>query len=201
VPELERNHSSLQWASCMRPMPPERVGGDRALCFSLAEGVLLVIVDVLGHGPEADAVAEQMEGFVEKRRTSQITRLMQAVHEDLRGTRGAAAGFCWVDAASGEARYLGTGNTSFRRIGEDDATSLVSRDGVLGQRMHGPFEQKLALQPRDVLLLCTDGVRTFAPADYLSLREDPIENVAQQVVQRFGRSHDDAACIALRYEP
>lgn len=181
-------------------MPPERVGGDRAIHHPQDAGTFLAIVDVLGHGPDADVLAAEIEQFLDARPGEQIAELMCVLHDHLNGTRGAAVGLCWVDARTGEARHVGTGNTSFRRLGSEE-TRLVSRDGVLGERMRTPFEQKLTLSPGDLVLLSTDGVRSFSPDEYHTIRTDPVERIARTVVRKFAKEHDDAACVALRYEP
>ena len=77
---------------------------------------------------------------------------------------------------------------------------LVSRDGVVGQTLRTHGEDSLVLGQRDVLLLYTDGVRAhFELDEYPQLLSDGAEIIAKTVVDRFGKTHDDAACIALRY--
>jgi len=62
-------------------------------------------------------------------------------------------------------------------------------------------EHKASLEERDVLLLYTDGVRAhFRQEEYPQLHSDHPATIARTVVQRFGKPHDDAACIAARYE-
>ena len=88
-----------------------------------------------------------------------------------------------------------------RRFGSSDRR-LVSRDGVLGQNMRTPHLQTLDLAPGDTLLLYTDGVKDrFGLDDYRGLLFEDLDCVASTVVERYGKGHDDAACIAIRYRP
>jgi serine phosphatase RsbU (regulator of sigma subunit) len=94
--------------------------------------------------------------------------------------------------------YAGIGNTVIRRFGSAE-TRLVSQDGVLGQNMRTPHQQSLQLEPGDLVLLYTDGVSDrFSTDDYPALDYHSVEEVSRNVVQRFGKSHDDAACVAVR---
>jgi hypothetical protein len=53
----------------------------------------------------------------------------------------------------------------------------------------------------DVLLLYTDGVRSsFKLDEYPQLQYESAATIARNVVERFGRSYDDATCIVLRYK-
>ena len=44
---------TLEAASYVRPMPGHHVGGDAAVVREVDDGMLISIVDVLGHGEEA----------------------------------------------------------------------------------------------------------------------------------------------------
>ena len=59
----------------------------------------------------------------------------------------------------------------------------------------------MTLTPGDIVLLYTDGVKDrFQLQDYPQLLHHTAELIARTVIQRFGKDHDDASCIALRYE-
>ena len=191
----------LQQASSMRPYLGERVSGDAVVVKPLESGLLLAIVDVLGHGPEAHALVPVIEAFIGRYGGRDVSAVMTSLHAHLRGSRGAAVGLCAIDEASGRVDYAGIGNTVIRRIGQTE-TRLVSQDGVLGQNMRTPRHQTLQLEPGDTLLLYTDGVSDrFTLRDYPSLSHHAPQTVAENVVSRFGKDYDDAACIAVRYGP
>ena len=49
----------LEWGAAGRPMPGEMVSGDQYVVWPLPDGVLLAVVDGLGHGPAAAAAASE----------------------------------------------------------------------------------------------------------------------------------------------
>jgi serine phosphatase RsbU (regulator of sigma subunit) len=177
------------------------VSGDAVVVQPIEHGLLVAIVDVLGHGPEANEVAQVIEAWLGRYGSANVAGMIQNLHQHLKGTRGAAAGLCAIDAGLSRLEYVGVGNTVMRRLGGLE-TRLVSHDGVLGQNMRTPRPQSLQLEPGDLVLLYTDGVSDrFTLTEYPSALQHSPKEVVENVVKRFGKGHDDAACIAVRVEP
>ena len=189
----------LEHSSLIRPCRGERLSGDAVVIRPLEQGLFVAIVDVLGHGPEAHELTHAIDAYLARYGTSDVSGLMTRLHQHLKGTRGAAVGLCAIDVATGRLDYAGIGNTAMRRFGKAE-TRLVSQDGVLGQNMRTPRPQTLQLEPGDLIVLYTDGVSDrFTSDDYPGVMHHPPQEVASNIVQRFGKDHDDAACIAVRY--
>jgi negative regulator of sigma-B (phosphoserine phosphatase) len=189
----------LEYSSEVRPCPGELVSGDTVVVRPLENGLFVAIVDVLGHGPQAHELAVDIEAYLMRYGSFDVSALMTRLHQYLKGTRGAAAGLCAVDAATGRLEYTGTGNTVIRRFGTID-TRLVSQDGVLGQNMRTPRPQTLQLEATDLIVLHTDGVHErFSSDDCHGLSNLPTEDVVHTIIERFGKDYDDAGCIAVRY--
>ena len=189
----------LEHSSLIRPCFGERLSGDAVVVRPLEQGLFVAIVDVLGHGPEAHELTHVIDAYLARYRTSDVSGLMLRLHQHLKGTRGAAVGLCAIDTATGLIDYTGVGNTAMRRFGKVE-TRLVSQDGVLGQNMRTPRPQTLQLEQRDLIVLYTDGVSDrFTSDDYPGVLHHASKEVASNIVRRFGKDHDDAACIAVRY--
>ena len=189
----------LEHASLIRPCMGERVSGDAVVIRPLEHGLFAAIVDVLGHGPEAHELTHVIDAFLDRHATADVSSLMARLHQRLKGTRGAAAGLCAINSAVGSIDYVGIGNTSIRRFGASE-TRLVSYDGVLGQNMRTPLLQSLQLESGDMLVLYTDGVSDrFTTEEYRGLLHHEPEDAVRIILDRFGKDHDDSACIAIRY--
>jgi serine phosphatase RsbU (regulator of sigma subunit) len=189
----------LEHSSRIRPCPGERLSGDTVVIRPLEQGLFVAIVDVLGHGPEANELTHVIDAYLARYGTSDVSGVMKRLHQHLKGTRGAVVGLCAIDASTGRVDYAGIGNTTLRRFGKVE-TRLVSQNGVLGQNMRTPWPQTLQLESGDVIVLYTDGVSDrFTSDDYPGVLRHAAEEVASNIVQRFGKDHDDAACVAVRY--
>ncbi len=190
----------VDYAAVNRPHYYEYVSGDIAVIGEKDHLFFAAIVDVLGHGREAHELAVEIERFLVDHWDGSVVGLMDRLHTHLAGSRGAGAGLCLVDRCSGLLRYAGIGNTVIRRFGCSEVR-LLSRSGIIGGSRRTPREEQMTLAPGDVVLLYTDGVKDrFRLQDYPQLLRDRAELIARTVVQRFGKDHDDASCIAFRYE-
>jgi serine phosphatase RsbU (regulator of sigma subunit) len=191
--------TSVESGSVVRPRSGCRVAGDTAFVNATDERVFAAIIDVLGHGEEAHALAVRMEDHLVTHASNSVVDMLSGLHEAFRGSRGAAVGLCLVDIKEARLRFAGVGNTVIRRFGRCESR-LVSRDGVVGGTMGTPVEEVLELSDGDVILMYTDGVRThFTSSDLPRLRTDPPYSVAAGLVHRFGKWHDDASCVVVRY--
>ena len=185
----------------LRACTGEIVSGDTAVVAPAGTGLFVAIADVLGHGANAHAVALRIATFLRDRAGSDLMALMRQLDERLKGTPGAAVGLGNVEETTGRLCYVGIGNTCIRRFGSAE-TRLMSLEGIVGSHMRTPREEVLQLESGDVVLLTTDGVKEhFGVKDYPGLLGDSPAFVARIVVERFGKPHDDATCIALRYRP
>ncbi len=188
----------IEAASWVRPLAGEHVGGDVAVVRELDDGLLVAMVDVLGHGPEAHELAVRIQRFIEGSAITEPGPLMAGLHEHIRGSRGAAAGICRIRRDDGTLTYVGHGNTRLRRLWQQPAR-LVSRDGLIGGNIRGNHMQTLKLRPGDVVIMYTDGVSDrFELDDYRHVISDTARSVARNVVEMFGKDYDDAGCIAVR---
>jgi len=191
---------SVDYALFGRPCFGERVSGDTAIIEEREGLVFMAIVDVLGHGPEAHIVARKIEDFLGQNWSSDLVATLRQLHEELKGTRGAAASLSVLDIDAGELSYLGVGNTVLRVFGRR-SIRLHSTDGIIGSNIRQPVEQKLHLSRTDVVLLYTDGIKDrFELDDYPQLLYESAHCIARNLVRRFEKVYDDATCIVFRYK-
>lgn len=183
-----------------RPCIGEPVSGDTAIICKSEDELFLAIVDVLGHGREAHVVARRSEDFLRENWDSDIAITLTALHAELKGSRGAAVGLAHLDVNTRKLAYIGVGNTVVRIFG-NQPMRLFSHDGIVGVNFHVPTVQSLQLSESDVAIFHTDGIReSFTMQEYPQIMDHSAPSIARSVVQRFGKTYDDATCIALRYK-
>ena len=186
----------------VRPCDGETLSGDVVLVQPQGDGVFAVVIDVLGHGPDAHRLGVQLiaalSGWLPEAAPPAPEGALAVLHESARGTRGAAAAVAWLDTRTLEGWVAGVGNVRCRLFGAETRTFEFG-EGVLGQRVRTPRPASFALRPTDVVILFSDGVAgRFRNDDYPSLGLDPAPAIAFNVVSRFGKGIDDASCAVMR---
>lgn len=192
------------WGAAGRPLVGEIVSGDAYLVQPYPEGLLLAVIDGLGHGTEAaiaaTAAVMALEGLGDRPIVEQFERCNAA----LRDTRGVAMTVAHACEATGEVTWLGVGNVEglIARIDEGAIARtdfLMLRNGVVGMKLPRLLVSSQRLEPGDLLIMATDGIRArFHEA--LDPTGDPHE-IAQRLLEEHARDNDDAMVLVARYEP
>src|SRR2546427_31410 len=83
--------SLLEWGVATLTLAGQLESGDLHLVREVGGGVLVAVVDGLGHGEEAAAAARLAVTTLDQFAPEPIASLVQRCHEALRGTRGSRA--------------------------------------------------------------------------------------------------------------
>lgn len=190
---------TFEWAAYGRPCFGERVSGDTALAVALDSHLVVVLIDVLGHGAEANDLAKEMAQYVDSHPVTEALSMIFNLHERFKGSRGSVGGCAVLDANSDVVSFAGVGNVSFRILGPSQSVMLPVSPGIIGGQMRTPTIHRARLQAGELLLGCSDGVAEgFQVDDYPQIFSHGVWAVARSVVRRFGKDHDDATCLVVR---
>ena len=143
------------------PMRSETVSGDN-WCFSDIESgrARLIIADGLGHGPAAgEASRLAVEAFAANKDRALIP-VMEAMHDALRATRGAAVSVAEIDLGRETLRYVGVGNIAASILSGGKSANLVSMNGIVGVRCEKIQEFSYSWPQNSFLVMHSDGLKT-----------------------------------------
>lgn len=173
------------------PMPGEIQNGDAALVRQGAGGdAMLAVIDGLGHGPDA-AHASRAGIAALSILPFQVSmqEAMQELHQELRGTRGAAATVCII--RNFRLEICAVGNVAFMCTG--CVVPLVLSPGVLGHQVSRFRVSASTLLGGARLALLSDGVSTrFRLEEYKQLQP---EGACREIMTRHRRKEDDATVL------
>jgi serine phosphatase RsbU (regulator of sigma subunit) len=187
--------------AALRPADGFPDAGDALVALQRAGSLLLAVIDALGHGPDAHRAASLAQSLLEDSHTADPAILLSMLAEHLRGNLGAAVGIARIDLATGAGTFAGIGNTVARLLGTAD-TRLVSHDGVVGQSRVSPRPVAFSLTRGGALLMHSDGVSSrLSLDDYPNLIAEDPPHAARELLRRFAKPHDDAACLLVRHTP
>src|SRR5579859_3102150 len=191
--------SLFDHAIASRAQGGANVSGDHHVVRGLGSGVLVAVVDGLGHGRDAETAARLAITTIQADPNPEITGLVQRCHAVLNRSRGVVMSIAMLDAERQTMTWLGVGNVEgvLIRPGAIKRESILMRGGIVGHRLPPLRPATLPLRPGDLLMLATDGIREgFAE----QLRPDaPLDEIAERVLDRYGRSEDDALVLAGRW--
>ena len=190
---------AFEWAAYNRPCLGERVSGDVAITVAMEVKLLVVLIDVLGHGVEAHSLATEMADYVSKHPVAVPSTMIENLHKAFKGSRGAAAGCAVLDARSHDVTFAGVGNPSFRILSSSQSVTLPVSAGIIGREIRTPKDHSAQLLAKDLLIAHSDGVaESFQVADYPQIFSHGVHSIVRSVVRRFGKDYDDATCLVVR---
>jgi negative regulator of sigma-B (phosphoserine phosphatase) len=172
------------------PREGEKANGDAALVRRADDGLLIVVLDALGHGEKAAAAAEiGLRYLAEAPLARGLRPVIDVLHEKLRGSRGAAAMLLLLRGTHLEG--CGVGNVGLRSYRAKVPAMLTP--GVLGGSMNRLHLFHSDLSPGDRIVLFSDGIT--ARFDEEASRGAPALATCQTIMERHRRSHDDATVL------
>jgi anti-sigma regulatory factor (Ser/Thr protein kinase) len=189
-------------AGLVVPMRGEEACGDAWSAHRDATGRTLMVVDGLGHGPEAAMAAHAAVTEFQRQRTQPPARIVEALHDALRPTRGGAVAVARIEWDAATISYAGVGNiAAVLHAADGSVRRLVSHNGTAGlnARRIQAFDYPGA---QGLLVMHTDGINTRWALDrYAGLaRANPLL-IAGVLYHHHARGRDDAGIVVARTGP
>jgi phosphoserine phosphatase RsbX len=180
----------------------ETESGDLHLVQPAGAGVLVSVVDGLGHGAEAAAAARAAVAALTQHPTASVLSQVQTCHAALVGTRGVVMSLATFDRTDGAMTWVGVGNVEGVLMYTDSGarrahTTLVTRGGIVGGALPQLRAEVISITPGDTLIFATDGIKAGF-ADGLPTDAPPHE-LAELILARHSKGTDDALVLVARY--
>ncbi|MDF3056465.1 MAG: hypothetical protein K0R17_680 [Rariglobus sp.] len=200
VPSIDRPR--LEWDVACRISPGEEISGDLHLVKAFPGGALAAVVDGLGHGGEATLAARAAIDVLTAHTDEPVIRLVERCHAALKPTRGAVMTVVSFDFASNHASALGIGNVETVLIRANRTVVplrelVLLRGGIVGDQLPALHASDFAVEPGDVLVFATDGIREGF-WEQLNV-VDSIRQLVNRILAQHFRGNDDALVLAVRY--
>ncbi len=207
---VKETYQLIDWAVAARPLAGQSVSGDLHVVAPFPAGVLVGVVDGLGHGKEAAAAAAIAAATLTAHAREPLIPLVKRCHEQLKGTRGVVMSVASFLTRDNSMTWVGVGNVEglLQRgdaNGQSPHESLPLRGGVLGYQLPPLRAFVIPVARGDLLIFATDGIRSdFArdssPSDPLRRHpQDGPQHLANRVLAQYGKSTDDALVLVVRY--
>ena len=181
------------------PKSGEEVCGDGWAVADTVDGYHMMMADGLGHGLGAAEAARAAVQCFERDPTLGPAAQVSAIHQALRGTRGAAVAVVNIDRRAGVAIFAGVGNIAGSIIANRGSRHLASLNGTAGHTLHKVNEFSYPWTDDALLLVHTDGLVSRWDLDrYPGLVQRHPSLVAGVLFRDFNRGRDDVTVVAAR---
>lgn len=196
------NNGLLDWAVKSRALPGETESGDRCVVLEVWGGVLVAVIDGIGHGAEAARAADCAVQTIEENAARTFLSLLQQCHYNLLNTRGVVLSLAFLDKQR-TMTWMGIGNVEGRLVRRrvqyaEKSESLLLRTGVVGgDTLPAFYPRGVTLIRGDMLIMATDGIRGDFE-DIIDVESEPDEIAAKLIAQK-SRLNDDALVFVGRY--
>ena len=196
------NAQLIEWGVASLTMPGQSQSGDRHLVQPYTNGVLVAVVDGLGHGEQAAAAADLAVTTLSKHAHESVITLCQCCHGRLHNTRGVVMSLASFNELDRTLTWIGIGNVEglvLRTEGPPHSRHeyLLLRNGLVGSQLPSLSASIMPMTQGDTLIFVTDGIRGgFAKGLSIS---DPPQLMANRILAEHGKGSDDALVLVARY--
>lgn len=191
---------SVECGTCSAALAGQPACGDLHVLRPFRDGILLAVVDGLGHGSAAASAARIAGAVLEEHAGEPLDALVRRCHEALRASRGVVMSLGAL-LPDGRLSWLGVGNVQgflLRSPPRETAEeALLLRAGVVGVRLPRLATAVVPVSDGDTLVFATDGVAEGFPRG-LALRR-PAQKAAEAILSGHRKQTDDALVLVARF--
>jgi len=185
-----------------RPIAGASVSGDHHTLVAFPGGVLIVVVDGLGHGEDAAVAARLAIATVEESADQPLRVLFERCNSALNRTRGAVMSAATIDTATQIMTWAAIGNVDaslFRAgtNGQRRRDAIVMVGGVIGSRLPTIRLASLKIDRGDTLVMATDGIGVDF-GSRITQAQTP-QALANDIMAHCGKTNDDALVVVARW--
>lgn len=180
------------------PVAGERACGDGWMFVHEPHRTLAMLVDGLGHGPDAARAADEAVRVARAAAALPPARIIEAAHGALLPTRGAALAVAEIVPSERIVRYAGIGNISGVIATAQGTKSMASHHGTVGHQMRKVQEFIYPWSSDASLIMHSDGIMTRWHLDaYPGLLTHHPALLAGVLYRDFARGRDDATVLVF----
>jgi anti-sigma regulatory factor (Ser/Thr protein kinase) len=182
-----------------RPYPGERISGDAYMIRTVGSATLIALIDGLGHGAGARVAADAALDSLEDWTGEPLEEVLQAAHDALRSTRGAAIGTAIIEHEAARFHYAGVGNVAARVFNAPERIAPIPTNGTLGAQLGRLRVWTHPWSEGATLVMSSDGISESWDIElYPGLINRSPQLLAGVLMRDFGRDTDDATVLVAR---
>lgn len=194
--------SAFGWdvgAVCI-PQHGETVCGDGWGIRNNGNSAVILLADGLGHGQyAAEASQKALEVFLHGPKLMNPSWMIEAIHEPLKHTRGAAVAVTEIDLRMCTVNFAGVGNISAVIVCGDKVKNMVSHSGIVGAEIRKIQEFSYLWPEYGILVIHSDGLKSRWDLNrYPGILKKHPALIAGVLYRDYCRGTDDVTVVVAR---
>jgi hypothetical protein len=192
----------LDWGVALLAQPGQVECGDAWIIEPTTDGVLVAVIDGLGHGAAAAVAAQRAVDTIKGSVSQPIEMIVGVCHQALLGSRGAAISLARIDTGGESLTWVGVGNVEGLVLNPVafsppvwHSETLIAHGGVIGYELPKLRPAVLPFKPGSFLVFATDGVKPGFAAEMRSGRR--AQQAADHILASYRRGTDDALAMVI----
>lgn len=196
---LDRPPPKFVFSANSRPYLGETANGDSFFVREDEAGLLVAVVDGLGHGPEAAIASNAAVAYVRENPDRELQDIQRNLHRILSATRGAAVTLARIDFAEQHLTHIGIGNVA-TRVYPVGPSQLVTSRGIVGMGVLPHLRVNSMPWPKDgTLIVYSDGLSDqWDPSDASLQWNENVTAIGNSLMRKLAKSNDDATVVVVR---
>lgn len=187
----------LKYSFISRPKEGEKANGDLVGVINEDGNYLFYVIDVLGHGGEAQEVAINLKKIIEQFWQKSLDEIILKCHEGILGSRGAALFLTRFLMKGGNiAEFSGIGNIEIKALCKNKQSLPFSYDGTVGIRIRKINSFRFQFYDDEYYCIFTDGISGRFNLEEIA-KYEPEEGV-KIIIEKYSKSFDDASVILIK---
>lgn len=192
----------MELGIAMQGLAKEAETGDRYFVKPSSNGMLVAVMDGLGHGSEAAAATRIAAAILAEYVDEPLITLVERCHQALKGTRGMAISLASFTPSTGTMAWLGVGNVEGALLYPGPGPGLVCKSlllyaGIVGCNLPRLYAKTVPVKRGDILVVVTDGIRNMFSKE-ITWDGNP-QQIADRILDRHCKGNDDALVLVARY--
>jgi len=163
--------------------------------------ISVLVIDGLGHGPEAEDAAKAGVCAFNRDPFAHPDFMLEELHHDMRGTRGGAVAIAQFDANQNILRFIGIGNIGATLVATDKTRGIASHPGIVGLQYRKIRVTDYPECAGALLILYSDGLQSrWNLRDYPGLIFRHPAVIAAVLHRDYCRGRDDVTVVVIALE-
>ncbi|SKB48867.1 ATP-binding protein [Daejeonella lutea] len=199
-PEAAKGRPDVTIRPIVVSKPGETKSGDGFVVKRTDKYIKIMVVDGLGHGPEANKATNEAAMAFKVFPEYSPTETLRFIHSSIKKTRGGVISIVGYNFSTKTWSCAGVGNIAVRMFSPANLRNHMSYNGIVGHNIPGSMkDQHYSSDDFNHVMLCSDGIKTRIDLiKYPQIYKYDLSVLAAAIYKDHARKSDDMSVVLVK---